>query len=147
MMEQMWERIPGYSGAFPIWFWYSPKPDLRNSGHLNRGERALKIELELPRELLLLSDFQAWNCILNREHLSLSWRDSREWDRKVKGHDQYHSILPEPLESELQSSWTRIFDLGLIKRSRLWAPASSIQGVVERVLLSEVRDVREFVAR
>jgi len=55
---QMHRRVPGYSGAFPVWFWFSPKPDLRQSALLARGERGLRIELELPREVVLLSDFE-----------------------------------------------------------------------------------------
>ncbi len=61
MMGQMYRRIPGYTGAYPVWFWYSPKPDLRHSGHLARGERGLRIELELPRSIVLLSDFETWH--------------------------------------------------------------------------------------
>lgn len=32
LMAEMYQRIRGYNGGFPIWFWYSPKPDLRHSG-------------------------------------------------------------------------------------------------------------------
>jgi hypothetical protein len=98
MMEQMRRRVPGYGGGFPIWLWHSPKPDLRHSGHLSRGEQALRIELESPRELVLVSDFETWHCVLNRWHLSLTWRESREWDRKSKGYDQFRHTLPAPLE-------------------------------------------------
>jgi hypothetical protein len=147
MMEQMRRRVPAYGGGFPIWFWYSPKPDLRESGCLDRGDRGLRIELELPRENVLLSDFQTWHCVLNRWHLSRSWRESREWDRKVKGYDQFRSELPASLEAELQATWERVFDLDLVRRTKLWGPVDRIQGVVDRVLLSQVRGVREFVAR
>lgn len=64
-MEQMGGRIPAYSGGLPIWFWFSPKPDLRHRAHLPRGEQAVRLELELPRETVLLSDFDTWHCVLN----------------------------------------------------------------------------------
>jgi hypothetical protein len=144
---QMYRRIRSYNGAFPVWFWYSPKPHLRHGGHLERGERGLLIELELPRDLVLLFDFETWHCVLNRWHLSLSWRESREWDRRTRGLDQFRSVLPTPLEAELQATWERVFDMDLVRRTKLWGPTDSIQGVAERVLLNEVRDVREFVAR
>ena len=147
LMGQMHRRIPGYSGAFPIWFWYSPKPDLRHSAHLARGEKGLRIELELPREVVLLSDFETWHCVLNRWHLSLSWRESREWDRKTKEFDQFGATLPAALEAELQATWERIFDMDRVRGTKLWGPVDSIQGVCDRVLLSEVRHVCEFVAR
>lgn len=147
MMDQMGRRIPEYGGGYPIWFWFAPKPDLRHSGHLARGDRALRIELDLPRNLVLLSDFETWHCVLNRWHLSSSSGESRAWDRKVRGLDQFRSRLPEPLESELRATWDRIFDLELVNRTRHWGPVDHIQGIVERVLLSQVCDVREFVAR
>jgi hypothetical protein len=147
MMEHMYRRIPGYTGAYPVWFWYSPEPDLRHSAHLERGERGLRIELELPRSNILLSDFQTWHCVLNRWHLSLSWRERREWDRKIRGFDPYRKKLPAPLESELQSTWERVFNIGRINGTKLWGAVDLIQGVTERALLSEVREVREFVAR
>ena len=146
-MEQMDRRVPGYKGGFPIWFWHSPKPDLRHAAHLPRGERGLRIELELPLQQLLLLDFETWHCVLNRWHLSLSWRESRDWDRRTRGHDQYRNVLPAPLEAELQTTWERIFDLELMNRNRLWGPVNSIQGVVGQVALSHVRNVEEFIAR
>ena len=147
MMEQMRRRVPGYGGGFPIWLWHTPKPDLRHSGHLARGEQALRIELELPREIVLLSDFETWHCVLNRWHLSLSWRESREWDRRTKDYDQFRQTLPPSLEAELQATWDRVFDLDLVHRTKLWGPVDHVQGVVDRVLLTEVCNVREFVSR
>jgi hypothetical protein len=143
----MHRRVPGYGGAFPVWFWYSPRPDLRHSAHLARGERGFRIELELPRDVVLLFDFEAWHCVLNRWHLSASWRESLESDRKTKGLDQFRATLPSALDAELQATWERVFDMELVRRTELWGPGDSIQGVSDRVLLSEVRNVREFAAR
>ncbi len=147
LMEQMAQRIPDYSGCFPIWFWHSPKPDLRHGGHLASGECGVRIELELPRERVLLFDFQTWHCVLNRWHLSLSRRESREWDRKTKGFDQHATPLPPPLEAELQASWERVFEFDRLRRTKLWGPVEEIQGVTECVLLEEVRRADEFAGR
>ena len=62
------------------------------------------------RNRVLLLDFETWHCILNRWHLSLSWRESREWDRRIKGLDQFRGPLPEPFESELRATWDRVFE-------------------------------------
>lgn len=147
MMEQMHLRIPEYRGGFPIWFWFSPKPDLRDSGILPRGVQAHRIELELPRARILLSDFGSWHCVLNRWHLPISWRESRDWDRKTKGYEPFVTALPDQFEAELRATWTRVFDLHTLNRCKLWRPVTRIQGVVDRVLLSEVRSVQAFVAR
>lgn len=120
LMQQMARRLTGCTGRFPVWFWHSPKPDLRHGGYLPAGERAVRIELELPRERVLLLDFQSWHCVLGSSHLSLSWRESREWDRRTKGFDQYRAPLPTPIEAELQATWERVFDLDRLRRTKLW---------------------------
>ncbi len=147
LIDQMRQRVPGYSGGVPVWFWHSPKPDLRKSGHLPSGMPGARIELELPRERVLLLDFETWHCVLNHWHLSGSWRESREWDRKTKGFGPNWNPLPSPLEAELQSTWQRVFDFGLLKRARLWGPIDRIQGVTEYVRLEEVRSVTAFTSR
>jgi hypothetical protein len=147
LMQQMVGRVTGYTGRFPVWFWHSPKPDLRHRGHLPSGKGGVRIELELPRERVLLLDFQSWHCVLNRWHLSLSERESRKWDRKTEGLDQCRAPLPAPIEAELQATWERVFDLDRLRRAKLWGPIDEIQGVTEYVRLEEVRGVSEFVAR
>ena len=118
-MRQMSNRIPGYTGSFPVWFWHSPKPDLRHGGHRPAGEHCVRIELELPRARVLLFDYQSWHCVLNRWHLSLSERESREWDRRSEGLDQYNALLPPKLETELRATWERVFELDRLRRAKL----------------------------
>ncbi|UYZ73367.1 DUF3841 domain-containing protein [Moraxella bovis] len=54
-----------------MWAWYhahganKPKPDLRKSGHLPKGERGVRIEFTLPKERVLLSNFDGWHAVLN----------------------------------------------------------------------------------
>jgi hypothetical protein len=147
LIAQMHQRIPGYSGGAPVWFWHSPKPDLRKRGHLPSGVQGVRIELELPFERVLLLDFEAWHCVLNRWHLSRSWRESREWDRKTKDFGPNWNPLPPPLGAELQSTWQRVFDFDLLKRAKMWGPIDRIQGVTEYVRLEEVRSVSLFKSR
>jgi hypothetical protein len=147
LMAQMRQRLPEYHGGVPIWLWYSPRPDLRRGAHLPPGERGVRIELELPRDRVLLLDFETWHCVLNRWHLSRSWRESREWDRKTKAFDPFRAPLPATLETELQLSWERVFDLDLLRSARMWGPVDRIQAATEYVQLDEVRCVTEFVSR
>lgn len=58
LIQQMQKRLPGYGGGWPIWFWAEPKPDLRSPGHLEVGECGLRLELQLPRDQVLLLDFE-----------------------------------------------------------------------------------------
>jgi hypothetical protein len=147
LMAQMHKRVPGYGGGFPVWLRICPKPDMRRSAHLPRGTRGVRIEMELLAERVLLSDFETWHCVLNRWHLSSSWRESRDWDRRTANMNQFIGPLPPELERELQMPWERVFEFDLLRRSRLWGPINKIQGVTEYVRLEEVVAVREFVAR
>jgi hypothetical protein len=146
-MTQMRERVPQYEGRMPVWFWHAPKPDLRRRFHVPKGVHAVRIELELPRDRALLLDFDTWHCVLNRWRLSLSSRESREWDHKTRGLDQFRAPLSPLLEQELQASWQRVFDFDLLKRMKMWGSADHIQGVTEYLELQEVRSVKEFVGR
>jgi hypothetical protein len=106
-----------------------------------------RINLELPRDRVLLVDFRSWHCVLNRWRLSLSEREGRDWDRRTKGLDLHRAPLPAPLEAELQATWERVFDLDRLRRAKLWGPIDEVQGVTEYVRLAEVRAVDEFIAR
>jgi len=74
MRQQMQSRIPGYGGRYPWWGWAYPKPDrpaersrrsLRRTDHLPRSTRGVRLELEVPDEEALTSDFDAWHAVLN----------------------------------------------------------------------------------
>ena len=130
LKDQMARRIAGYSGGYPVWLWYVPKPDLRSSGHLPRGASGVRIELEIPRSRILLMDFQAWHCVLMGQYLALSSPEDREWGKR-----------------EVRHSWERIFDLPALNRSHLWRPVRQIQGVTEYVRMEEVTEIRPFTAR
>lgn len=105
----------------------------------------MRLELELPREQVLVLDFQTWHCVLNRWHLSLTERESADWESRVEFSAQWAG-LPAELEEELQKTWERVFDLEALRRAKFWGPIDKIQGVTERVLLKQVRRVDEFVA-
>ena len=56
----------------PIWVWVRPKPDLRQAGYLQRGRKGVLLELEIDSHRILLSDFDAWHCVLNHWYLALT---------------------------------------------------------------------------
>jgi len=135
LKDQMARRITSYRGGFPVWFWHSPKPDLRAGAHLPSGTRGVRLELRIPRERTLLLDFETWHCVLNGWSLPLTWREDRELERRP------------PSRREIQKTWERVFDLQALRRSSLWGRASRVQGVVEYLLLDEVVAADRFVAR
>lgn len=126
MMRHMQLRLPNYRGGYPVWAWYAPKPDLRASALLPRGTRGVRIEFEAPAHAMLLSNFDAWHCVLNGSYLALC-------------EDEYHKVGAKFTAAQVEQSWTRIFDL---QKTDLY-----IQAVVEQITLSQVVRVDTFVAR
>lgn len=131
IMGQMQHRVPGYRGGWPVWFWYTPKPDLRSSGHLQKGTHAVRLELEIPAARALLSDFESWHCVLNNGYLALA----------------ENTYIDNATQQQIEASWPRVFDLDALRESGYWGPVDRIQGVTEYVTLDEVRNAREFIAR
>ncbi len=80
MNAQMRKRLPACAHArYPWWGWTRwegstrPRPDLRCVAWWHPlGELSVRIELELPEEHVLLSDYDAWHAVLNGWFLSLS---------------------------------------------------------------------------
>ncbi|MCX6029858.1 MAG: DUF3841 domain-containing protein [Chloroflexi bacterium] len=147
---QMQRRIPGYGGGYPWWGWYNPKPDLRGSGHLPRGTRGVRLELELDPAQLLLSDFDAWHIVLNQGYLALTEAEDEAWDARFRAAVPDSRAWPpsEPWHSEILASWERIFDLEALAASEYWgAGARYVQTTFETLRLADVRERIFFVAR
>ncbi|MDA8204907.1 MAG: DUF3841 domain-containing protein [Thermaerobacter sp.] len=133
MTHQMEKRLPTYRGGYPIWVW-TEKPDLRQGGHLERGKIGVRLQLEVDPRMVLLSDFFAWHVVLNDGFLSLDERDHGLWAENMA-----------PMSKE--ESWERIFDFDLLHTSEWWSDFSIVQGVVEKVSVTQVIGVTKFTAR
>jgi hypothetical protein len=159
MSEQMRSRIgsPPEADCQAIWAWYRwdgvrKKPDLRCPGHLPRGERGVRLELEYPRRHVLLSDFSLWHYVLNYWYLPSSEADGEAFETELAGrglsffeqkplpHAKYHGAIVE--------SWDRIFDPAR-HQSELadGKEQESIQATIWEITLDHVRNYRYFTAR
>jgi len=72
MEKEMIKRIgpPPEGIIHPVWAWYnygdfSKKPDLRKSGHLEKGKKGVRLTIEIDSSQVLLTDFENWHIILN----------------------------------------------------------------------------------
>ena len=94
---QMEEREISLKGRCPMWAW-SHKPDMRLTAHSWRGAHGVvRLELEVPDELVLLSNFEAWHCVLNDHYL-------------VTNDEELEKMFDYPRD-EVVASWQKIFDL------------------------------------
>jgi hypothetical protein len=150
MVRQLEQRVKNYPhNKYPIWAWYHPKPDLRQSGHLPRGTSGVRIEFIVSSDRVLLSDFEAWHAVLNCWYLSLSEVESENWDSRCEsvriGWENWPP--PSPFKEELMRSWERIFDLELLKKHSEWIGGETIQACIEKIYIDEVVNVTYFKAR
>ncbi len=160
MTEQLAQRAgpPPRGVTTPIWVWRQwrnaerPIPDLRATGHLPRGERGVRLELDVDPGRVLLSDFEQWHYVLNYWYLPRVVAEGERFERLVRSRDMsfYQTKpLPDPdLHAQIVASWERCFDLDWYNRS-LSAKRSEkmIQGVMWTLRIEDVCRVTKFVAR
>ena len=144
LMQQMAARMDSYRGGWPVWFWVKPK-DLRTGSLLRRGERGVRLELNIPRERVLLLDFDTWHHVLNGWYLALTEREDDLWEQEVK---ELRGARPEWVRERMQQSWERVFDLEALRKNP-YAGGSElvVQGAAEYFLWEEVVKLKSFVAR
>jgi hypothetical protein len=147
MAEQMKARIgsPPEGVDYPIWVWryfqgfQRMRPDLRARCLLPRGTQGIRVELEIPDEKVLLSDFDSWHSVLNNHHYSTGDDEYQEIEDLILRKGLNH---PE-VERLKRESWQRIFDLSLIAD----LSNTSIQGVVWEVPVDYIKKIGHFIAR
>jgi len=131
---------------FPVWAWHSyegsqrRRPDLRHAGLLPAGTHGVRVELSVPSNSFLLSQYEMWWDVLQGQYVSLNEEEfDKMWEKESAG-------LLDP--STVKASWTRIFDLGCGAEG--WYKATTqreIQATLSFVKLDWVVRVDSFVAR
>ncbi len=101
MRTQMYKRLSGINtNTWPIWCWYKwnnkhKKPDLRYAEFKYREADEYLIELEVPDDQVLLSDFDNWHFVLNGI-------DNEDW-QEIFNVDE--SVYIQACIPEIKSSW------------------------------------------
>lgn len=145
LMEQMAVRTEGYTGRFPIWFW-DKKPDFRQyrfRNYTKPGESVILLECLIPRNRVLLSDYETWHSVLNKSHISLSEAEFDAWYERLDS-GTYSSAQ---MDAEIRESWQRVFDFEALSANPEWAGPPTVQATVETLRLEEVVRARVFTSR
>ena len=148
MCGQMARQGVAGPDAYPVWAWYSPKPDLRRTAHLERGERGVRLEFFAPIEGVLLSNFVTWHSILNDGPILLG---EPEYDafrhncRRTCARDRHTPAC----RAAMEATWDRVFDLNgpVGSEPDWWGESNEVQAVLQEVPLSWITAVTPFVAR
>lgn len=144
MAEQLRNKVPPPKGvSLPIWAWYRAyglshiKPDLRKRGHLESGEKGVRIEFDIPENLVLLSNFDAWHSVLNDNCFAVN-------DAEYEYYENIKETCPiAEYEAIKRKSWEKIFDLELLPDPNIY----EVQAVLWELKKDWVKKVDFFIAR
>ena len=114
LVQQMKERIgePPEGIIYPVWAWHTQrskhqKPDLRSERWSNGydGDKFVCLEIEVPDEQVLLSDYDLWSLIL----LDVLITETEEEDNEIE--KTYKALPPEKQLKLKYENWKRVFDV------------------------------------
>lgn len=145
LAKRMEEKIGKPDGAsYPWWAWYKRKgkhrkPDLRETGYAEKGERCVCMELEVPDDGVILSDFDLWwFCISDR------WFSGAADDDELDRLDGWFKSLDADEQERLKlESWEAVFDTEPDQYGR----GSWVQATFWELRLADVRKAVYFTAR
>jgi len=148
LVEQMKKRIgdPPEGVSYPVWAWHTwwedrKKPDLRKErwGNGWKGERFVRLEIEISDNQVLLSDFDAWSIILLHGLLS----ETEEEDKLLNWR---YAALPADEQQKMQAiNWEKAFDV-TPKNNGWMRRGSSIQATFWELKKEQIREVTHFTA-
>lgn len=146
MKQQMARRLPHDTGHYPWWAYPGEKPDLRSWYGWFSERQAVRIELQLASHKVLISDYEAWHCVLNSWPLPLSPNaDAEDEELTPSGVHLLDCPSPTPRQCKVIESWEHIFDLQLLAANG-WA-ANSLQACFEELRLKDVVAVEVLKVR
>lgn len=140
--EKMKEKIgPAPEGVIiPIWAWHTwegkrRKPDFRNSMFREYKDCCL-IEIEIPDEQVLLTDFDSWHLVLNECPII----DEDDRDAFEQKYDHWLELPEGEKEIEMRKSWDALVNQTedeLMQKENI-----SIQAVFWELRKEDVRNVK-----
>lgn len=138
MAEQMTRRVgpAPREVTVPIWGWYRrdwqhKRPDFRS--YRDYPDQVC-LEVDIPEDQVLLSDFEEWNCVLNDGYL-FDWQDEADFDRRYA----WFNALPAAQRLRVkQRSWQRVFEIDPVHDENNWQ-GRDVQGCFWELQTDQVR--------
>lgn len=133
----------------PIWAWYryngkNKKPDLRNSGFGIRGTKSVCIELEIPENDVLLSDYTDWHRVLNNGYNDNS-NNEQEWEKETSW---YESLSGKNKQLVKIKSWEKIFDIPTVPYKNDWRSYGYwVQATFWVIRIEDIVKVQTFICK
>ena len=148
LVNKMRKRIgpPPAGVTYPVWAWYRQdgkhkKPDLRSERwcYGNNGEKYVCLEISIPSDQVLLSDFDEWHCVLN-DFLASNTEEEYE---KIKKY--YEALPPEEQTKYKDKNWERIFNIKRLKND--WTTRGDwVQATFWELKKENIKKIRYFTS-
>ena len=103
MVRQMQRRMPAHSGHYPIWALPYAPDDATCAAYTSATEDLVLMELEVPPERVLLSDYHLWHSVLNNAYCARTEAEDDAFERRYRYPYTGHA------ERVVERSWQRIF--------------------------------------
>lgn len=159
LIGQLVQRRGWTPRRFP-WWAYCEKPDLRNHRWSGRGMQ-VRLELEIDENRLLVMPRWAWDNVVSGQYIAYTEEEDRAWNERMLANVPLESYgdpdsrdplrpLPDPWNTELHTSWERLFAPGLPpespKRPGPWESGSGKKRecVWEEIRRDDIRRVTRF---
>lgn len=124
LVKQMKVRLNIDYDFYPVWLW-TKRPDLRRRAHVSKGETGVLLEVDIDPATVLISEFEAWHCVLNL----------------------YDLQIYEDEVVDKEKSWERIFDFDLLRLSPDWFGELTEQGTTPNISIENIKHIRTFIGR
>lgn len=137
---------------YPIWAWYrfngkEKKPDLRHSCYGTRGDKMVCMEIEIPDEKVLLSDFDLWHFVLNDWWLDNElFKDGYTEEDYDQNQEWFKALNDEEKRLEKTKSWEMILNIESFESDWI-ARGEYVQAVFWELKREDIRKVQFFTAR
>ena len=151
LIKQMKRRLgnPPAGVKYPVWAWYQwegrrKKPDLRQERWSCgwEGEKFVCMEIDIPDENVLLSDFDSWSLILSDALIPITKEENSEYLDYEK---YYESLSPKEKKVFKEKNWELVFDLTPIHND--WTiRGDSIQATFWELQKEQIRKVWHFTS-
>jgi hypothetical protein len=157
MRDQMAERIPDFSGDYPMWGWIK-RPSTKPKPRRYRGTSDnIRLTVKVPRSRILFSDYDSWHSVLNR---SLNCATEAEWDQHSEDFPWHWSMPLDTTEEDkieyrerymasIIPTWQRClaFNPSTDPKVLEWSGSMKyfrVQACVDRFHWNEIVGVRRF---
>lgn len=158
LADQMDKKIGGrpHPTAVPFWAWYQfkdskhKKPDLRVRCHIDAGQQGVRMELNIPDNEVVLTDFDIWCDVLNKQYIPESYDDYEEFYRIPDKKKQFgFESWSKARQKRAERSWQKVFDLDFFIENNFYRPRAekAIQATFWKLSVDQIQNITHFTAR